>query len=85
MIRIINTKDGKTAKQFETILWCIKAVTGDDSRKILKHLYIDNDFVAGCDGRRLHIALNDWEFEPGLYEILNLKANKILLIKTVPR
>ena len=78
-IRIINTKGGIMAKQFETIQWCIKAVTGDDTRTALKHLYIDNDFMAGCDGHRLHIALNDWDFEPGLYEILNLKANEILV------
>ena len=81
-IRIINTKDGQTAKQFETILWCIKAVTGDDTRQILKHFYIDNDFMAGCDGHRLHIALNDWDLEPGLYEILTVKANEILMAKS---
>jgi hypothetical protein len=81
-IRIINTKNGDMAKQFETIQWCIKAVAGDDIRKNLKHLYIDKDFMAGCDGHRLHIALNDWDYEPGLYEILNLKANEILLAKS---
>ena len=81
-IRIINTKGGIMAKQFETVLWCIKAVTADDTRTALKHLYIDNDFMAGCDGHRLHIALNDWDFEPGLYEILNIKANEILLAKS---
>jgi hypothetical protein len=81
-IRIINTKNGDIAKQFETVLWCIKAVAGDDLRKTLNHLYIDNDFMAGCDGHRLHIALNDWDFEPGLYEILNLKASEILLAKS---
>jgi hypothetical protein len=78
-IRIINTKDGQTAKQFDTIQWCLKAVSRDDTRQKLKHLYIDKDFMAGCDGYRLHIALNDWDLESGLYEILNLKANEILL------
>ena len=81
-MRIINTRDGKTSKQFETVLWCIKAVTGDDTRQNLKHLYIDKDFMAGCDGHRLHIALNDWDIEPGLYEILYLKTNEILLAKS---
>jgi hypothetical protein len=81
-IRIINTKDGHMAKQLETILWCIRAVAKDDIRKTLKHLYIDKDFVAGCDGHRLHIVFNDWDFEPGVYEILNLKANEILLAKS---
>ncbi len=81
-IRIINTKDGKTAKQFETLQWCIKAVARDDIRQILKHLYIDKDFMAGCDGHRLHIAFNDWDLEPGLYEILTVKANEILLAKS---
>ena len=57
-IRIINTKDGQTAKQFDTIQWCLKAVSRDDTRQKLKHLYIDKDFMAGCDGYRLHIALN---------------------------
>jgi hypothetical protein len=80
--RITNTKDGHMAKQFETIQWCIKAVAGDDTKKSLKHLYIDNDFMVGCDGQRLHIAVNDWDYEPGLYEILNLKANEILLAKS---
>jgi hypothetical protein len=32
--RITNTKDGKMAKQFETIQWCIKAVAGVESRII---------------------------------------------------
>lgn len=70
------------ARQFETILWCIKAVTGDGIRENLKHLYIDKDFMAGCDGHRLHIALNEWDFEPGMYEILTVKANEILLAKS---
>ena len=81
-IRIINTKDGDTVKQFETLQWCIKAVAKDDTRNTLKHLYIDKDFMAGCDGHRLHIALNDWDFELGLYEILTIKANEILLAKS---
>jgi hypothetical protein len=81
-IRIINTRDGKTSKQFETIQWCIKAVGGYAHWQILKHLYIDKDFMAGRDEHRLHIALNDWDFEPGLYEILHLKAAEILLAKS---
>ncbi|MFZ4441637.1 MAG: hypothetical protein ACOYOS_24795 [Syntrophales bacterium] len=82
-IRIINTKNGDMAKQFETIQWCIKAVAVNAyDRPNLQHLYIDKDFMAGTDGHRLHIAFNDWDFEPGLYEILNLKANEILLAKS---
>ena len=38
--------------------------------------------MAGCDGHRLHIAFNDWDLEPGLYEILTVKANEILLVKS---
>ena len=81
-IRIINTKNGDMAKQFDTIQWCIKAVSKDDLRQNLKHLYIDKDFMAGCDGHRLHIAFNDWDYEPGLYELLTVKANEILLAKS---
>jgi len=69
-------------KLFETVLWCMKAVAGDDTRENLKHLYIDKDFMVGCGGHRLHIALNDWDFEAGLYEILSLKTNEILLAKS---
>ena len=81
-IRIINPKKGVLLKQFDTIQWCIKAVSKDAYRKILMHLYIDKDFMAGCDGHRLHIAFNDWDYDPGVYEILNLKANEILLAKS---
>lgn len=83
-IRIINPKKGDMAKQlqFDTIQWCIRAVTKDAYRKILMHLYIDKDFMAGCDGHRLHIAFNDWDYDPGVYEILNLKTNEILLAKS---
>ena len=81
-IRIINTKNGQMAKLFDTIQWCIKAVSGDDTRESLRHLYIDKDFMAGCDGHRMHIALNEWDLEPGLYEILTLKVNEILLAKS---
>ena len=81
-IRVVNTRDGRMAKLFETVLWCMKAVSGDDIRENLKHLYIDKDFMVGCDGHRLHIALNDWDFESGLYEILTVKTNEILLAKS---
>ena len=83
-LRIINAKNGDMTSQWqlETIQWCIKAVSKDTYRPNLMHLYIDKDFMAGTDGHRLHIAFNDWDFEPGLYEILNLKANEILLAKS---
>jgi hypothetical protein len=82
-IRIINTRNGHTAKQFDTLQWCIKAVAKEEhDRQNLKHLYIDKDFMAGCDGHRLHIAFNDWDYEPGLYELLTVKANEILLAKS---
>jgi len=83
-IRIINTKNGDMTSQWQldTIRWCIKAVAKDTYKENLKHLYIDKDFMAGCDGFRLHIAFNDWELEPGLYEPLTVKANEILLAKS---
>ena len=81
-IRIINTKNGQMAKLFDSIQWCIKAITQDHVIDNLKHLYIDKDFMAGCDGHRMHIALNEWDLEPGLYEILTLKVNEILLAKS---
>lgn len=82
-IRIINPKKGDMATQFDTIQWCIKAVERNNyDRPNLQHLYIDKDFMAGCDGCRLHIAFNDWELEPGLYELLTVKVNEILMAKS---
>ncbi|MFZ4440086.1 MAG: hypothetical protein ACOYOS_16795 [Syntrophales bacterium] len=83
-IRIVNPKKGDMVKQLQldTIQWCIKAVARDTYRENLKHLYIDKDFIAGCDGYRLHIAFNDWDYEPGMYELLTAKANEILLGKS---
>ena len=81
-LRITKTKYDRTAKQFNTILWCIKAVAEKSINIGLKHLYIDEDFMAGCDGYRIHIAFNEWKYEPGLYEIVMVRDKEILLTKS---
>jgi hypothetical protein len=81
----IHTKDHQSIKQFETLQWCLKAIARAKIIKHLNYLYIDSDFIVGTDGHRIHIAFNDWDYEPGLYEEILVKPNEIILAKNETR
>jgi len=64
---------------YDRVRWCAKAIGIDPMRKALECLYIDDTYIVGTDGHRMHVTWNEYGYSPGLYHVLLCNNKNILL------
>ena len=65
----------------KTLKWVAKARAKGMSMRNLDWLCVVQDFICATDGHRLHLAFNNDEIPPGLYEVEKITLKRATLIR----
>ena len=72
----------KTDRRLSALRFVVSAIAKESSRYAIQYVNIEPGLAVATDGRRLHIAHLQHNWEPGLYEVLKSTKTTVILLKS---
>jgi DNA polymerase III sliding clamp (beta) subunit (PCNA family) len=68
-------------RMLDCVRFVARAVSKDNSRYAIQNILVEKGRFVATDGKRLHIADIQHDFEPGMYEVVVCNQSRVVLLK----
>jgi hypothetical protein len=79
METILIEKNGNNDRDFDNIMWTLKARSNDKTRTSISGVFVDGGMMVCTDGHRLHCCLTNRELKNGNYDVKSATKKQIIL------